>query len=87
VHPYPTYGDGVWTAASTQFRSRLARDAAARAVGIVRHARRRWLARDPLPDDLEGCGAPRALAHTTTLKIIGVLTSGDEDGAMVDEIC
>ena len=36
VHPYPSYGDGVWSAATTQFRTRLRRPLAARAIGLAR---------------------------------------------------
>ncbi len=44
VHPYPTFGDGVWAAAATQLRTRMARGATGRAVRLAIRARRlrRW---------------------------------------------
>ena len=40
VHPYPSYGDGVWAAATTQFRTRLRRPLPARAIGLARAVKR-----------------------------------------------
>lgn len=45
VHPYPSYGDGIWTAAANQFRARLRRPVTRRAIGLARAARRAWLNR------------------------------------------
>lgn len=40
VHPYPTFGDGVWAAAATQLRTRLSRGVTGRAVRLLIRARR-----------------------------------------------
>jgi pyruvate/2-oxoglutarate dehydrogenase complex dihydrolipoamide dehydrogenase (E3) component len=40
VHPYPTFGDGVWDAAATQLRTRLTRGGAGRAVRLLMRLRR-----------------------------------------------
>lgn len=45
MHPYPTYGDGPWSAAIGDVGSRLAAPAARRATGALAAARRRWLDR------------------------------------------
>jgi pyruvate/2-oxoglutarate dehydrogenase complex dihydrolipoamide dehydrogenase (E3) component len=45
MHPYPTYGDGPWSAAIGDVRSRLAAPAARGVTRALALARRRWLDR------------------------------------------
>ncbi len=47
VHPYPTYGDGVWNAAVGDLRESLARPAVARLTRGLTGARRLWLEHGP----------------------------------------
>lgn len=45
VHPYPTYGDGVWAASVADYTARLRRPSSRAAIAVARRARRAWLAR------------------------------------------
>ncbi|MGI9063870.1 MAG: dihydrolipoyl dehydrogenase family protein [Pseudonocardiaceae bacterium] len=49
VHPYPSYGDGIWTAATIQFRTQLRAPLTRRAIALARGVRGRWFARGSTP--------------------------------------
>lgn len=47
IHPYPTYGDGVWNAALAVLQGRLEAPVVRRAMGALVSARRWWVSRRP----------------------------------------